>query len=115
MYASLISCCRAALAEKHRIDRAPFRHVTAAPAPLLPAGRRQIEYILSSNNDVKAGVQSRKTRQEMQREKLQCKEVVWRRLELIRVGVAAVLAHWTEAMTTFPQPSVAVATIQYTV
>lgn len=70
MYASLISCCRAALAEKHRIDRAPFRHVTAAPAPLLAAGRRQIEYILDSNNDTKAGVQSRKTRQEMQRETL---------------------------------------------
>lgn len=105
MYASLISCCRAALAEKHRVDRAPFRHVTAAPAPLLAAGRRQIEYILDSNNDIKAGVQSEKTRQEMQREKLQCKEVVvGRRLELMRVGVAAVVAHWTEAMTTFPQP-----------
>lgn len=108
MYASLISCCRAALAEKHRVDWAPFRHVIATPAPLLAAVRRQVEYILKSNSSTQVDIKSGKKGHEMQRQKLQCKEVVWRRLELRRAVVAVVLAHWTEAMTTIPQPSVAV-------
>lgn len=55
MYASLISCCRAALAEKHRVDWALFRHVIATPALLLAAGRRQAEYILNLNSNTHSG------------------------------------------------------------
>lgn len=47
MYASLTSCWRDALAEKHRAEPAALRHVTVAPAPFLSTGRRSEAYMVS--------------------------------------------------------------------